>query len=106
MLCSLDLLLNRDELIICARVRIGRWLDMMEFQFRMRLAGPGTSRKRQPGAQCLPDRKMTFLRKMMLTHLVGWPYNPLTQRGRRAAGAKKFALVLSKESRASDTRTG
>jgi hypothetical protein len=43
---------------------------------------------------------------MMLTHLVGWPYNPLTQRGRRAAGAKKFALVLSKESRASDTRTG
>jgi hypothetical protein len=33
------------------------------------------------------------LRKMMLTHLVGWPYNPLTQRGRRAAGAKKFALV-------------
>jgi hypothetical protein len=23
----------------------------------------------------------------------GWPYNPLTQRGRRAAGAKKFALV-------------
>jgi hypothetical protein len=55
MLCSLDLLLNRDELIICARVRIGRWLDMMEFQSRMRLAGPGTSRKRQPGAQCLPE---------------------------------------------------
>lgn len=47
-----------------------------------------------------------YLEKTMLTLLVGRPYNPLTQRGRRAAGAKKFALLLSKESRASDTRAG
>jgi hypothetical protein len=38
-------------------------------------------------------KKNDIFAKMMLTHLVGWPYNPLTQRGRRAAGAKKFALV-------------
>ncbi|MDX1294059.1 MAG: hypothetical protein R3265_14690, partial [Hyphomonas sp.] len=52
--------------------------------------------KQVSGGFSVWSKKMTFLRKMMLTHLVGWPYNPLTQRGRRAAGAKKFALVLSK----------
>jgi len=32
---------------------------------------------------------------MQLTLLVSGPYKPLTQRGRRAAGAKKFALELT-----------
>ena len=31
------------------------------------------------------------------------PYKPDIERGRRAAGAEKFALVKSKESRVSDT---
>ena len=38
---------------------------------------------------------MSVLRKWLLTLWVGGPYKPLTQRGRRAAGAKKFALVLT-----------
>ncbi|WP_210165724.1 hypothetical protein, partial [Hoeflea sp. BAL378] len=40
--------------------------------------------------------KMSVLRKWLLTLWVGGTYKPPTQRGRRAAGAKKFALVLSK----------
>ena len=67
------------------------------------VAGFGTASNR---AFSGPEKKMTEMRKLVLTHLSGGPYNPLTQRGRRAAGAKKFALVLSKESRGSDTRAG
>ena len=37
---------------------------------------------------------MTDLRKRLLTLREGGPYKPLTQRGRRAAGANEFALKL------------
>jgi hypothetical protein len=39
---------------------------------------------------------MTFLRKMMLTHLVGWPYKALTNEGGAPLAPRSSPLFLSK----------
>ncbi len=56
-------------------------------------AGEGESAGRKK------TEKMTVLQNSMLTSKRLGPYNPLTQRGRFAAGAAKFALLFFKESR-------